>query len=82
MDPKLIKTIANQVYKRFPEVAGEKPKVRKRRPPKAAAGDQPPTYLLTFRGTGKGPGGRTIPRLVRVVADARGKILKITTSRG
>lgn len=89
MDPKLIQRISNQVYRRFPEVNGKKPRVRQQKPPAngskakhsgAAAVD--PTYLLIFRGTGLGPGGRPIPRLVRVVASAQGKILKISTSRG
>ena len=38
-------------------------------------------YVLTFRGSGQGPGGRVINRIVRVVADDRGKVLKVSTSR-
>jgi hypothetical protein len=85
MDPKLILQISKVVYKRFPEVDGKKPRVRKQprangaKPKKNA---ENPTYLLTFKGQGQGPGGRKIPRLVRVVASARGKIIKMTTSRG
>ena len=38
-------------------------------------------FLLTFKANGQGPGGQTIQRIVRVVADAQGKVLKISTSR-
>jgi hypothetical protein len=84
MDPKLVQSISNRVYKKFPEIAGKKPQVRKQRTNGSLAKSAKPSanYLLTFRGIGKGPGGRKIPRLVRVVANTRGKILKISTSRG
>jgi hypothetical protein len=39
------------------------------------------TYLLTYSGSAELPGGRKINRIVRVVADERGRILKMTTSR-
>ena len=84
MDPKIVQSISNKVYKKFPEISGKKPKVRKQRAngglPKSV--NPAPNYLLTFRGVGQGPGGRKIPRLVRVVATTRGKIIKISTSRG
>jgi hypothetical protein len=85
MDPKLIMQISKIVYKQFPEVDGKKPRVRKQA---RANGAKPkknaeiPVYLLTFQGQGQGPGGRKIPRLIRVVANARGKIIKMSTSRG
>ena len=84
MDSKTIQIISNQVYKRFPEVSGKKPRVQPQKtngagPKKTTA---PPTYLLVFRGSGQGPGGKVIPRYVRVVANQKGKIIKITTSRG
>jgi hypothetical protein len=81
MEPKIINSIAKQVARQFPEMAGVQPKVT----PQTAAADsqrQPksrpaePTYLLTFQ-CQVGP----IPRLVRVVVSESGKILKITTSR-
>ncbi len=85
MDPKLILQISKIVYKRFPEVEGKKPRVRKQAQtngarPKKKADSQ--TYLLTFQGQGQGPGGRKIPRLIRVVANSNGKIIKMSTSRG
>lgn len=81
MDPKYIKSISNQVYKRFPELDGSRPKVRLQSTPKAKSTPAAPKYLLTYQGKAKSPSGKTILRLVRVIADAQGKILKITTSR-
>jgi hypothetical protein len=75
MDSKSIQRIEQQIYRRFPEVAGAQPKVTQQKSARAA------NYLLTFSGRGSGPGGRSIQRTVRVVADERGKILKVSTSR-
>jgi hypothetical protein len=86
LDPKTLTTIAKRVQQKFPEVAGNKPTVQVQNPPlpKSAASTtegSEPLYLVTFRGTVNSPTGSSIPRLVRVVVNADGKILKITTSR-
>lgn len=81
MDPKLIKSIAAQIYRRFPEVAGCTPKVHLQHGAQAKSGPSVPTYLLSFRGSVRAPDGKSIPRLVRVTASAQGRILKVTTSR-
>ena len=81
MDPKFIKSISNQVYRRFPELDGSAPKVQLQSVPQAKSISSSAKYLLTYRGKAKSPDGKTIHRLVRVIADAKGKILKITTSR-
>jgi hypothetical protein len=75
-----IDTISRQVYRQFPEVRDVHPSVQNQAAAKSPA-DASGRYLLTFRGRGQGPGGNTIPRIVRVVADDRGKVLKISTSR-
>ncbi|MDX1438136.1 MAG: hypothetical protein R3335_15095 [Anaerolineales bacterium] len=84
MDAKTVKTISSKVYKKFPEVDGKSPKIKAQRTngtaQKKSANSQ--VYLLTYRGTGKGPGGKSIPRYVRVTANQTGKIIKISTSRG
>lgn len=64
--------ICEQVYRRFPEVAGVKPRIKNQ------PGDQ---LLLTFQGSAKTVDGRSIQRIVRVVVNASGKIIKMTTSR-
>lgn len=64
--------ICDQVYRRFPEVAGAQPRVQ----------EQPGDHLLLiFHGSGKAADGRAIPRTVRVVVSPVGKIEKISTSR-
>ncbi len=37
--------------------------------------------LLTYKGKAELPGGKTIKRIVRVVANERGQIKKISTSK-
>lgn len=81
MEPKLVKSISIQVYRRFPEVAEKKPKVRLQSTPKGKDQTTQVTYLLTYQTKAEVQGGKTLNRYVRVVADQKGKILKITTSR-
>jgi len=81
LDPKIVDSITKQIYRKFPEVAGNRPKVRAQVPPKTVDESAPSTYLLTYKNSVEIPGGHIIPRLVRVVVNLQGKILKITTSR-
>ncbi len=86
LDPKILAAITKKVERQFPEVAGNKPDVRVQHPPQAknttVAQDTPPIlYLVTFRGSMMSPVGKSIQRLVRVVLNPDGKIIKITTSR-
>ena len=80
METRLVKSISMQIYRRFPEVKGCTPKVRLQSSaqPKSIASSR---YLLTFNGKAESPNGKLIPRVVRVIANADGKIIKITTSR-
>lgn len=75
-----IEAIARQVYGQFPDVKGARPSVQAQGLAKGT-GQAGQRFVLTFRGSGQGPGGRAIQRIVRVVADERGKVLKISTSR-
>jgi hypothetical protein len=79
MDSKTISGIKQQVYRQFPEVAGEEPSVRAQASAKTAG--QPAKYLITFKGRVAQTSGPTFSRSVRVVADDNGRILKVTTSR-
>lgn len=81
MEPKLIKSITKEVYRRFPDLEGSQPKVRLQSAPQAKSIPTSPKYLLTYRGKARSADGKTIHRMVRVIADTAGKILKITTSR-
>ena len=75
-----VDAIARQVYRQFPEVRDARPAVQSQPGAKAldASGDR---FVLTFKGHGQGASGKSIARIVRVIADERGKILKLSTSR-
>lgn len=79
MEQKIINSISNKVAKKFPEVSGKKPSVKRRATPKSQPAAE--TFLLIFKGKAIGPGGKSIPRQVRVVANAKGKIIKMSTSK-
>lgn len=79
VDARTIKAISSQVYRQFPEVKGSNPTIRLQSSRKKDA--SPAVYLLTYRGAAKTADGKTISRLVRVVADERGRIIKTSTSR-
>jgi len=75
-----IDAIARQVYRQFPEIKEARPAVQNQ-PGAKTPGTPGGRFVLTFKGKGQGPGGQSIVRIVRVVADERGKVLKISTSR-
>ena len=81
MHPEIIEEICEKIYRKFPEVTGVKPKVRKQPIPKNGPKPEEPVYLVTFNTNVSGPGGKYIPRWVRVVVTPNGKIKKTTTSR-
>jgi hypothetical protein len=76
MDSKTIEKICGQIYRRFPEVSGAKPKVQTQGTDRNAS-----NYLMVFKGSGTAADGKRIDRTVRVVATETGKIIKVTTSR-
>jgi hypothetical protein len=71
MERKYIENICAQIYRKFPEVNGAQPAVSERPDNQT---------LLIFKGSAATTDGHTIQRVVRVVADSNGKILKTTTS--
>ena len=81
MHPEIIEEICEKIYRKFPEVTGVRPKVRKQPVPKDAPKPKEPIYLVTFNTQARGPGGKVIPRWVRVAVSRGGKIKKTTTSR-
>jgi hypothetical protein len=76
MDRELLVKITKDVARRVPEVASASPTVRRQDTP-----DGKEQYVLTFKTRGSLPGGKSIQRIVRVTADARGRILRLSTSR-
>jgi len=81
MDEKLLKSISYQIYRRFPEVEGASPKVSLHSSHHAKSGSSGISYLITYRGIVRSSNGKSISRIVRVIADSYGKIIKVTTSR-
>lgn len=72
MDSAAITKVCHVVYARFPGLKGVKPKV-------SAQGSR---FLLIFSKINKLPTGKTIEQTVRVVANADGNIIKMSSSRG
>ncbi len=72
MDPKALAAICSQIYRQYPAVKGANPKVA------VQAGGM---VLVTFRGKAATADGKSLPVVVRVTADANGKITKTVGSR-
>jgi acetylornithine/succinyldiaminopimelate/putrescine aminotransferase len=85
MDTKLLQAISKEIYQRFPELRGRKPRVQTVKPGQnASAGLAAPNgaaYLLVYSGRAVTSTGKQIPYVVRVVVSAQGKIIKISSSR-
>ena len=84
LSQKQVQSISQTVFRKFPEMAGQPPTIRPQAGPAAkAAGAKagPAHYLLTFKGSAAAPDGKVLRRLVRVVVEESGKIVKISTSR-
>ena len=75
MKAKTIDKISNEVYRKYPDLKGVKPKVTPREGVKSS------DTLLVYQKKVSGPGGKSINRIVRAVADESGKIKKISTSK-
>ena len=75
MKAKTIDKISDEVYRKHPDLKGVKPKVMPREGVKSS------DTLLVYQKKVSGPGGKSINRIVRAVADESGKIKKISTSK-
>ena len=79
MNQKTINKISKTVYKQFPEFRGNNPRVKQEPLPKSM---QPiSNYVLTYHTVTVDEIGRKFRRQVRVVADQKGEIMRISTSR-
>ena len=70
----IIDTICSQVYSQFPDLNGVKPQMQK------MTGPGNGNILVIFKGSSKTTSGKSLPRVVRVVATESGKVIKMTTS--
>ncbi len=75
MKAKYIDKISDEVYRKHPDLKGVKPNVTPREGVKSS------DTLLVYQKKVSGPGGKSINRIVRAVADETGKIKKISTSK-
>lgn len=78
MDEKIRQALHLKIAQRFPEIRALKPQVKQQ---PEVDGQTQAMYLLTYKTSVKTTQGDTIPRIIRVVANAQGKIVKLTTSR-
>jgi hypothetical protein len=79
MNQRIVNQISKIVYKQFPEIRGSRPRIMTQPQPKSM--NLEASYILTYRAITKVPGGKRFPRQVRVVANPKGKILRVSTSR-
>jgi hypothetical protein len=77
MNRSTIAKLNRQVARQFPEMKDVQPKVKCE--PHLKDGSQ--RFTLTYRGKAELPGGRKLSRIVRVVSDESGQILRISTSK-
>lgn len=77
MKQQVVTKITRKVVKQFPEMDGVEPAIKRQSSPSNGV-DQ---FLLTFSGRAELPGGKSMKRIVRVVADLEGHVIRISTSR-
>ena len=74
LSKKQVEAICRRVYKRYPDLRGVRPRVKAER----ARDDR---FQLLFKTTVALPDGPSLPITVRAVADEKGRVLKMTSSR-
>ncbi len=72
MDKSSLDALYRQVYTKYPEVSGKRPR------PQKYGNDQ---YLLIFKSTANLPDGKKMERTIRVVASDSGRIQKMSSSK-
>jgi len=77
----VIKSVTNQIHKKYPEFAGVTPKIRRQPLPKGNQNSDQPFFIFTFNSSAHASDQTAIPRSIRVTVNERGKIMKVTTSR-
>lgn len=93
MDQSLIKSINQEVYRRFPVVEGCAPRIQALRKKSGRTarptwterlglrfGVRPPAYLLVYQTRRQTASGKSLPYIVRVTVEETGKIVKTTLS--
>lgn len=78
VDEKLIQSVNREVFRRFPELKGYKPKARAYRGGKNQPYDG---YIFLYSTAAEVLPGKQLVMQVRVLTDRQGKIVRVTTSR-
>lgn len=71
MNKKAVERIIKTVVEQFPEMEGVRPTVKPEK-------DQ---FVVTFKGAAELPDGKSMKRIVRIVADENGVVVRMSTSR-
>jgi hypothetical protein len=69
--------VSRKVTRQFPEMKSVHPTVRSQ----SKSGDRKEEFLLVYKGNVELPGGRKMSRVVRVVADEKGNVVRMSTSK-
>ena len=77
MDHLALKKVTRKVGRQFPELKDAQPTIKRQ----VIEGNGKDRYVLTFKGNVELPGGRTIKRIVRVIADSSGNVIRMSTSK-
>ena len=75
MERDLIRTISRKVIQRFPEMRNVRPNVKREHTNSGLR------FRLTYKAKVEIPGGRSMKRVVHVLVDERGKVLRMSTSK-
>ena len=84
LNPGDVKSISATVYRKFPELTGVIPSVNKQsilKTKNSSKTNHTYSYLLTYKSVVSIPGGHTMHKIVRVVVNNKGKVLKMTSSK-
>ena len=81
MNQKLVENICREVYQKYPELRGMRPKVQPFIVEKSRGSNASPKFLLIFQEKALTATNKALPYSVRVVVSAQGKILKMSMSR-
>lgn len=76
MDKSTLAKITRKVARKFPEMEGVRPSLKRK-----CESNNILQYEVTFKGSAELPGGKTMRRVVRVIADEKGRILRMSTSK-
>jgi hypothetical protein len=77
MDDTAVASLNKKVARKFPEMKGVRPQIKNH--PDDRHGNR--QFLVTYSGFAALPGGRKIKRIVRIVANEKGEIQKLSTSK-